>query len=186
MKWELGREAQVLWEILYQCHFVHQKSHMIWPGFEPWPPRWETDDLLPELWHSQNTEIWLLLYSNVTKFVWGPWSTNAFVCGYTCAQSRCNTRGAYSERPSPRLVEEERKFSNTKGGLGTKKNVAIESQLYTKLRISLLARASNNLLLRYASHRCSMQRKLHPWYCNPCISVMWTTHVIVFTWCCYW
>ena len=26
---------------LSQCHFVHQKSHMDWPGMEPKPPRWE-------------------------------------------------------------------------------------------------------------------------------------------------
>jgi hypothetical protein len=26
---------------LSQCHFVHLKSHMDWPGIEPGPPRWE-------------------------------------------------------------------------------------------------------------------------------------------------
>jgi hypothetical protein len=26
---------------LSQYHFVHQKSHMDWPGIEPGPPRWE-------------------------------------------------------------------------------------------------------------------------------------------------
>jgi hypothetical protein len=25
---------------LSQCHFVHQKSHVDWPGIEPGPPRW--------------------------------------------------------------------------------------------------------------------------------------------------
>jgi hypothetical protein len=26
------------------CHFVHHKSHMDWPGHEPWPHRWEAGD----------------------------------------------------------------------------------------------------------------------------------------------
>jgi hypothetical protein len=26
---------------LSQCHFVHHKYHMDWPGIEPEPPRWE-------------------------------------------------------------------------------------------------------------------------------------------------
>ena len=26
---------------LSQCHFVHHKFHIDWPGIEPWPPRWE-------------------------------------------------------------------------------------------------------------------------------------------------
>jgi hypothetical protein len=29
---------------LSQCHFVHHKSHMDWPGIEPGTPRWETGD----------------------------------------------------------------------------------------------------------------------------------------------
>jgi hypothetical protein len=29
---------------LSQCHFVHHKSHMDWPGIEPGPPRWEAGD----------------------------------------------------------------------------------------------------------------------------------------------
>jgi hypothetical protein len=29
---------------LSQCHFVHHKSHMHWPGIEPGLPRWEAGD----------------------------------------------------------------------------------------------------------------------------------------------
>jgi hypothetical protein len=29
---------------LAQCHFVHHKFHMTWPGLEPWPSRWEGGD----------------------------------------------------------------------------------------------------------------------------------------------
>jgi hypothetical protein len=29
---------------LSQCHFVHNKSHMDWPGIEPGPPQWEAGD----------------------------------------------------------------------------------------------------------------------------------------------
>jgi hypothetical protein len=31
-------------ENLSQCQFVHHKSYMDWPGFEPGPPRWEAGD----------------------------------------------------------------------------------------------------------------------------------------------
>jgi hypothetical protein len=36
--------AIVLGENMLQRYFVHHKSHMTRPGFEPGPPRWEASD----------------------------------------------------------------------------------------------------------------------------------------------
>jgi hypothetical protein len=44
VEWELAGETEVLVENLPQCHFVHQKFYMTWPGIETGPLRWETSD----------------------------------------------------------------------------------------------------------------------------------------------
>lgn len=37
----IGRRNQSTRRKEPQCQFVHHKSHMTCPGFEPWPPRWK-------------------------------------------------------------------------------------------------------------------------------------------------
>jgi hypothetical protein len=44
VEYELTGETEVLRENLPQCHFIHHKSHMTWPGLETGPPRWEAGD----------------------------------------------------------------------------------------------------------------------------------------------
>jgi hypothetical protein len=49
VEWRLAGETEVFGENLPPLHFVHQKSHLTRPGFEPGPPRWEAQAVSPRL-----------------------------------------------------------------------------------------------------------------------------------------
>jgi hypothetical protein len=41
---DLGKEIEILGEILSHYFYIPHMSQMNWPGFEHWPPRWEASD----------------------------------------------------------------------------------------------------------------------------------------------
>jgi hypothetical protein len=41
---KIGRGNRSTQRNLPQRHFIHHKSHLTRPGFEPGPPRWEASD----------------------------------------------------------------------------------------------------------------------------------------------
>jgi hypothetical protein len=45
------RKPKNLEKTLSECHFVHHKSLMDWPGSELWPPRWDASDKPRDAWH---------------------------------------------------------------------------------------------------------------------------------------
>jgi hypothetical protein len=44
VEWNWQGKPKYSGKTLSQCHFVHHKSHMDWPGTEPGPPQWEASD----------------------------------------------------------------------------------------------------------------------------------------------
>jgi hypothetical protein len=73
VEWRLAGETEALGENLPQRHFVHHKSHMIRPGFEPTPPRWEASDWPLELWRGLKNQHFRDLNSlmwRMTTFCW--------------------------------------------------------------------------------------------------------------------
>jgi hypothetical protein len=49
----IGRGTDVFVENLPQCHFVHHKSNVTWPGIKPGLPEEEASDYLPVLYYIQ-------------------------------------------------------------------------------------------------------------------------------------
>jgi hypothetical protein len=71
----LDRYWQVSEINLFQCYFIHHKSHMVWPGIESRPSRWEIGIKPPEPWHGPGSkwpwrEAKPLTYTQV-KNAWG-------------------------------------------------------------------------------------------------------------------
>ena len=51
VKWYWQGKQKYCEKNLSQCHFIHHKSYMDWPGIENRPPQWDTANWPPEPWH---------------------------------------------------------------------------------------------------------------------------------------
>jgi hypothetical protein len=99
---------------LSQCHSVHYKSHMDWPGRETGPPRWEAGDLShgtarTRRLHEANTTHWttgghsdinfeVTLIASQTKNsqnIWSKWSLSLATTPNTLPTDEVQTETTY-------------------------------------------------------------------------------------------
>ena len=75
-------------KILSQCHFVHHKSHMSWPGIEPGPPRWEATRLAA--WAMARPLLFKLRLSS--RYFDKMWNLKIVCCCYGLFQHQFSSR----------------------------------------------------------------------------------------------
>jgi hypothetical protein len=83
VEWELAEETKILGENLPQCHFVHHKSHITWPGLERGQPLWEADDWPHGSFVKSSRSYW--------NHVWAYLHENGIHCLVTCSWPTRNT-----------------------------------------------------------------------------------------------